>query len=125
MRFLPRLTGKIYDWKRLFDFCAEHYIPFVFGHAVYVNEIFIDILAIPLRLFSFQQIFQTRKRFVSVTPLLPAGGRCTVIPFSDLMPRMFVVVTVDTQQLPVAAVRRVVIVVVILVMDRELSDSLA
>jgi hypothetical protein len=41
------------------------------------------------------------------------------------MPGMFIVVTVDTQQLPVAAVRRIVIVVVILVVDREFSDSLA
>ena len=38
---------------------------------------------------------------------------------------MLIVVTVDTQQLPVAAVRRIVIVVVILVMDGELSNSLA
>jgi hypothetical protein len=125
MRLLPRLTGKIYDWQRLVDFCAEHYIPFVFCHAVYMKEIFIGILAIPLRLFSFQQIFQTRKRFVSVTRLLPAGRRCFVIPFSDLMPGVFIVVTVDTQQLPVAAVRRVVIVVVIPVMDREFPNPLA
>jgi hypothetical protein len=41
------------------------------------------------------------------------------------MPGVFVVVTVDTQQLPVAAVRRIVIVVVILMMDREFSNSLA
>jgi hypothetical protein len=53
-----------------------------------------------------------------VTPLLPVDGCCSVIPFSDLMPGMFIVVTVDTQQLPVAAIRRIVIVVVILVMDR-------
>jgi hypothetical protein len=38
---------------------------------------------------------------------------------------MLIVVTVDTQQLPVAAVRRVVVVVVIFVMNRELSNSLA
>jgi len=125
MRLLPRLTGKIYDWQRLVDFCAEHYIPFVFGHAVYMNEIFIGILAIPLRLFPFQQILQARERLVSVTPLLPAGGRCSVIPLSDLMSGMFVVVTVDTQQFPVAAVRRIVIVVVILVMDREFPNPLA
>ena len=118
MRLLPRLTGKIYNWQRLVDFCAEHYIPFVFGHAVYMKEIFIGILAIPLRLFSFQQILQIRERLVSVTPLLPVDGCCSVIPFSDLMPGMFIVVTVDTQQLPVAAIRRIVIVVVILVMDR-------
>ena len=71
-----------------------------------------------LRLFVLQQILQARERLVSVTPLLPAGRRCFVIPFSDLMPGMFIVVTVDTQQFPVAAVRRIIIVVVILVMDR-------
>ncbi len=38
---------------------------------------------------------------------------------------MLIVVTVDTQQLPVAAVRRIVVVVVILMMDREFSNSLA
>jgi len=38
---------------------------------------------------------------------------------------MLIVVTVDTQQLPVAAVRRIVIVIVILMMDREFSNSLA
>jgi hypothetical protein len=38
---------------------------------------------------------------------------------------MLIVVTVDTQQLPVAAVRGVVIVVVILMMDSEFSNSLA
>lgn len=37
---------------------------------------------------------------------------------------MFIVVTVDTQQFPVAAVRRIVIVVVILVMDREFPNPL-
>ena len=109
---------------RLADFFAVHYISFVLGHSLYIKEIFISILAIPLRLFVLQQILQARERLVSVAPLLPAGGRCFVIPFSDLMPGMFIVVTVDTQQLPVAAVRRIVIVVVILVMDCEFSDSL-
>ena len=39
------------------------------------------------------------------------------------MSRVLIVVTVDTQQLPVAAVRWIVIVVVILMMNRELSNS--
>ena len=38
---------------------------------------------------------------------------------------MLIVVAVETQQLPVAAVRRVVIVVLILVMDRELANFFA
>jgi hypothetical protein len=35
---------------------------------------------------------------------------------------VLIFVTVDTQQLPVAAVRRIVVVVVILVMNREFSN---
>jgi hypothetical protein len=38
---------------------------------------------------------------------------------------MLIVVTVETEQLPVAAVRRIIIVVVVLVMDRELAELLA
>jgi hypothetical protein len=38
---------------------------------------------------------------------------------------MLIVVAVDTQQLPVAAIRRIVIVVVILMVDREFSNSFA
>jgi hypothetical protein len=38
---------------------------------------------------------------------------------------VLIIVTIDAQQLPVAAVRRIVIVVVILVMDCELTKPLA
>jgi hypothetical protein len=38
---------------------------------------------------------------------------------------MLVVVTVETEQLPVAPVGRIVVVVVVLVMDRELAQFLA
>ena len=54
-----------------------------------------------------------------------AAWRRLVIPFRIQIPRVLIVMTVETQQLPVAAVRRIVIVVVILVMDRELTKSLA
>ncbi len=53
---------------------------------------------------------------------LLAGRRRPAIPFRHLIPGVLVFVTVDTQQLPVAAVRRIVVVVVVLVMDRELSN---
>jgi len=53
---------------------------------------------------------------------LLAASRRSAIPFRHLIPGVLVFVTVDTQQLPVAAVRRIVVVVVILVMDRELSN---
>jgi hypothetical protein len=35
---------------------------------------------------------------------------------------VFIVVAIETEQFPVAAVRRIVVVVMVLVMDRELSD---
>lgn len=38
---------------------------------------------------------------------------------------MFVVVAVDAEQLPVAAVRRVVVVIVVLVVDGEFLHALA
>jgi hypothetical protein len=60
-----------------------------------------------------------------VTWLLPIDRRRFVIPFRNLMARMFIIVTVDAEQFPVAAVWRIVIVVVILMMDCEFSDSLA
>ena len=132
MRFSAVLNASFVSpyWKglrlvSLADFCAEHYISFVLGHSLYIKKIFISIPAIPLRLFVLQQIFQTSERLVTVARLLPAGRCRFVIPICNLMPRMFIVVTVDTQQLPVAAVRRIVIVVVILMMDCEFSDSLA
>ncbi len=53
---------------------------------------------------------------------LLVAGRRSAIPFRHLIPGVLVFVAVDTQQLPVAAVRRIVVVVVILVMNRELSN---
>ena len=41
------------------------------------------------------------------------------------LPRMLVFVAVNAQQLPIAAVARIVVVVVILVMHRELAQPLA
>ena len=38
---------------------------------------------------------------------------------------MLVVMTVETEQFPVAAVRRIIVMVVVLVMDRELAQLLA
>jgi hypothetical protein len=48
-----------------------------------------------------------------------------VDPLLIQIPRVLIVVTVQTQELPVAAVGWVVIVVVILVMNRELTKSSA
>jgi hypothetical protein len=41
-----------------------------------------------------------------------------------LMPLVFVVVTIEAQQFPVAPVGRIVVMVVVLVMDRELAKLL-
>ena len=41
---------------------------------------------------------------------------------SDLIALMLIVVTVEAEQLPVAAVRRIVVMVVVLVMDRQLAE---
>ena len=54
--------------------------------------------------------------------LLP---RRLIMPFLFQILRVLMVVAVDTQQLPVTAVRGIVIVVVILVMDRELTKFFA
>ena len=46
-------------------------------------------------------------------------------PGTDLIALMFVVVTVEAEQLPVTTVRRVVMMVVVLVMDGELTQLFA
>ena len=56
--------------------------------------------------------------------LLPARRRLTRW-VSHLISLVLIVVTVETQQLPVAPVGRIVVVVVVLVMDRELAQFLA
>ncbi|OAD21641.1 hypothetical protein THIOM_002586, partial [Candidatus Thiomargarita nelsonii] len=41
------------------------------------------------------------------------------------IPRVLIVVTIETQQLPIAAVGRIVVVIVVLVMDREFTKICA
>jgi hypothetical protein len=76
-------------------------------------------------LFILQQSIKTSERLEGGRWLLLASRQHFIIPFPIQIPRVLIVVTVKTQQFPVAAVRRIVIVVVILVMDRELTKSLA
>ena len=45
--------------------------------------------------------------------------------FSYAIPLVFIVVAVETEQLPVAPIRRIVVVVMVLMMDRELVEFLA
>ena len=56
--------------------------------------------------------------------LLPARRRLTRR-VSHLIPLVLIVVAVETEQLPVAPIGRIVVVVVVLVMDRELAQLLA
>ena len=49
----------------------------------------------------------------------------SAVPFLVQMARVFIVMTVDTEQLPVASVRRIVVVVVVPVMDREFTKFFA
>ncbi len=55
--------------------------------------------------------FMVRRRFVR--------------PAADLIALMLVVVAIEAEQLPVAAVGRIIVMVVVLVMDRELAQFLA
>ena len=55
--------------------------------------------------------FTARRRFVR--------------PSTDLIALMLIVVTVEAEQLPVAAVRGIVVMVVVLMMDCELTQLLA
>ena len=57
--------------------------------------------------------------------LLLAAGRHHFIRILIQISRVLIVVAVETQQFPVAPVGRIVIVVVIFVMDRELAKFLA
>ncbi len=52
--------------------------------------------------------------------MLPARSHLTV-GCGILIPRVFIFVTVEAQQFPVTSVGRVVVVVVVLVMDREFA----
>jgi hypothetical protein len=76
-------------------------------------------------LFILQQSIETGERPVGRRRLLLATRRHLAIPFRYLVPRVLIVVTVEAQQLPVAAVGRIIIVVVIFVMDCEFSNFLA
>ncbi len=54
------------------------------------------------------------------------SARCRLIRgCSHVIPLMLIVVTIETEQLPVAPVWRIIVVVVVLVMDRELAQFLA
>src|SRR6267143_1591931 len=78
------------------------------------------------RLFvAFEQVSEVGKgREGRRSILLPARRRLTRC-VSHLIPLVLIVVAVETEQLPVAPVGRIVVVVVVLVLDRELAQLLA
>jgi hypothetical protein len=76
-------------------------------------------------LFVLQQGSEAGEWFKGAQWLLIAARRHVVIPFSIQGPRVLVVVTVEAQELPVASVRRIVMMIMVLVMDGELTESLA
>jgi len=57
--------------------------------------------------------------------VLPVRGRLARGGTYYLIPLVLIVVTVETEQLPVASVRRIVVVVVVFMMDRELTQLFA
>jgi hypothetical protein len=76
-------------------------------------------------LFVLQQGIEVGKRPVGSRRLFIAARLRSFIPFLIQILRVLIVVAVDAEQLPIAAVRGVVVVVVILVMDGELTKPLA
>jgi hypothetical protein len=63
--------------------------------------------------------------FKSGDSFLSSGCSGSFRPIGDCVTLMLVIVAVHTKKLPIAAVRRIVVVVVILVMDRKLPRPLA
>ena len=72
-----------------------------------------------------QQVRKISERPVGRGWLALLTRPCLSIRISNLMPCVLIVVTVETQQLPVAPVGGIVVVVVILVMDCQLTQLCA
>jgi hypothetical protein len=72
-----------------------------------------------------KQFIEVGERLIHASRLLCSIRCLPGIPVRIQVPRMRIVVTVDTQQLPVAPVGWVIIMVVVFVMDRELAKLLA
>jgi len=72
-------------------------------------------------LIAFEQVCETGEGGKGRRPILLPAWRC----FSHLIPLMLIVVTVEAEQLPITSVRRIVIMVVVFVMDRELAEFLS
>ena len=74
---------------------------------------------------ALQQILEIGEWPVGRRWLLLLARRYRTIRVSNLVPCVLIVVTVETQQLPVAPIGGIVVMVVVLVMDRELTQFFA
>jgi hypothetical protein len=74
---------------------------------------------------ALEQVSEMGKGRKSRGSILRPARRCLTRRVSHLIPLMLIVVAVETEQFPVAPVMRIVVVVVVLVMDRELVQFLA
>ena len=86
---------------------------------------FITCFQIDQLLFALQQGLEIGKRPVGRRRLLLVARRCRIMPLFIQISRVLIVVAVDTQQFPVTAVRGIIIMVVIPVMDRKFTKSFA
>jgi hypothetical protein len=83
-----------------------------------------DFFSILLDL-ALEQVSEMGKGRESRGSILRPARRSFTRRVSHLIPLMLIVVAVETEQFPVAPVMRIVVVVVVLVMDRELVQFLA
>jgi hypothetical protein len=74
---------------------------------------------------TLQQVLEIGERPVGIRWLVFAARHHLRRCVSDLLPRVLIIVTVETQQLPVATIGGIVVVVVVFMMDRELTQLFA
>ena len=75
--------------------------------------------------FALQQIRQSGKRLIHKVAVRGHSGRLLVIGIGDLVPCVLILMTVNAQQLPVGAVRGIVVIVVVFVVNGEFPQTLA
>ena len=85
------------------------------------NQINQRVLGVTL----LEQIRETSEGRKSRRVILLPARQCLAGRICHLIPLMFIVMTVETEQLPVASVGRIVVVVMVFVMNRELTQFLA
>jgi hypothetical protein len=74
---------------------------------------------------ALQHVIETGERLIGIRGLALHPGRRFSRGISHLLPRVLVVVAVEAEQLPIAAIGGIIVVVVVLVMDRDLAQLLA